>query len=99
MISNSRSLISCMCIIFIGGIGYIISSILSHGPANALYACMLCTNNQMHEDGEYLYNHYLFVLCIIWIALMVIVGYVVKERTERVTQKTIKRETDEKVSP
>lgn len=91
MIKKSRSLIGCMCIIFIGGIGYIISSILLHDPTNPLCTCMLCANNRMPEDGEYLYNHYLFVLSIIWIAFMVIVGYVVKERTERVSRKTIKR--------
>lgn len=91
MINKSRSLIGCMCIIFIGGIGYIISSILSHDPANPLCACMLCTNARMPKDGEYLYNHYLFVLSIIWIAFMVILGYVVKKRTERNTRKITKK--------
>ena len=91
MIKKSRSLIGCMCIIFIGGSGYIINSILSHDPANPLCACLLCTNNRMLEDGEYLYNHYLFVLSIIWIAFMVILGYAVKERTERVTRKNHKK--------
>lgn len=90
-IKISRSLIGCMCIIFIGGSWYIISSILSHDPADPQCACMLCTNNRMPEDGEHLYNHYLFVLSIIWIAFMVILGYVVKERTERVTRKKPKK--------
>ena len=91
MIKENRSLKGFMCIIFIVGIGYIITSILSHDPTNPLCACMLCTNNRIPGDGEYLYNHYLFVLSIIWIAFMVIVGYVVKERTERVTRKNHKK--------
>lgn len=91
MIKKSRSLIGCMCIIFIGGIGYIISSNLSLDPTDPLCSCMLCTNNRIPEDGEYLYNHYLFVLSIIWIAFMVILGYVVKERTERNIRKITKK--------
>ena len=91
MINKSRSLIGCMCIIFMGGIGYIMSSILSHDPTDPLCTCMLCTNNRIPEDGEYLYNHYLFVLSIIWIAFMVILGYVVKERTERNIRKITKK--------
>ena len=91
MIKKSRSLIGCICIIFIGGIWYIISSILSHNPDNPLCTCLLCTNNRIPKEGEYLYNHYLFVLSIIWIAFMVILGYVVKERTERITRKKHKK--------
>lgn len=91
MSHRSRSLIGCVCIIFIGGAGYIISSILSHDPTNPLCTCMLCTNSRMPEDGDYLYNHYLLVLSIIWIAFMIIMGYIVKERAERVTRKNHKK--------
>ena len=91
MIKKSRSLIVCMYIIFIGGIAYVTSSVLSHNPEDPNCTCMLCTNNRLPEDGEYLYNHYLFVLSIIWIAFMVILGYVVKERAERNIQKTYKK--------
>ena len=91
MIKRSRSLVVCMCIVFLGGIVYIISSILLHDAEDPLCTCMLCTNNRMPEEGEYIYNHYLFVLSIIWIAFMVILGYVVKERAERNIQKTYKK--------
>lgn len=91
MIKNCRSLIACMYIIFFGGIVYIISSFLSHNPENPFCTCILCTTNRLPEDGEYLYNHYLFVLSVIWIAFMVILGYVVKERTERNIQENHKK--------
>ena len=80
-----------MGMVFIGGTVYVTSSILSHDTDNPLCACMLCINNRLPKDGEYLYNHYLFVLSIIWIAFMVILGYVVIERTERNIRKTNKK--------
>lgn len=91
MIKNSRSLIICLCMVFIGGIVYIISSVLRHDDENPLCPCVLCTNSRLPEDGEYLYNHYLFVLSIVWIAFMAILGYVVKERTERNVRKNHKK--------
>ena len=91
MIKRSCSLIVCMYIIFIGGILYMISSIFSHNADDPYCTCLICTNNRLPKDGEYLYNHYLFVLSIIWIAFMVILGYVVKERTERSIQKKHKK--------
>lgn len=91
MIIKDRSLIVCMCIIFLGGTAYTLSSVLSHNADNPLCTCMLCTNNRLPEEGQYIYNHYLFVLSIIWIAFMVILGYVVKERTERNIRKEHKK--------
>ena len=79
------------CLVFVLGVAYILSSILSHDVNDPHCACMLCINNRLPADGEYFYNHYLFVLSIIWIAFMVITGYVVKERTERVTRKKPKK--------
>jgi len=87
MIKSHRSLIVCLYIIFMGGIAYILSSALQHDDGNPLCSCVLCTNSRIPEDGEYLYNHYLFVLSMVWIAFMAILGYVVKERTERNVRK------------
>ena len=91
MIKKGRSFVVVTFIVLIGGIFYIASSILSHDTENPLCACMLCTNNRLPDDGQYIYNNYLFVLSIIWIAFMVILGYVVKERTERNIRKTYKK--------
>ena len=91
MIKKSRLLFIGTCLVLVLGVAYILSSILSHDANDPQCACMLCTNNRLPADGEYLYNHYLFVLSIIWIAFMVITGYVVKERAKRVTRKNLKK--------
>lgn len=91
MIKKSHSLIVGICILFMGGVAYIIGSVLSHDAGNAICKCILCTNNRLPEEGEYIYNHYLFVLSIIWITFLIILGYVVKERAERNIRKHNKR--------
>ena len=90
MIKKSRLLFIGTCLVLVLGGAYILSSILSHDANDPQCAFMLCTNNRLPADGEYLYNHYLFVLSIIWIAFVVITGYVVKERAKRVTRKNLK---------
>lgn len=92
MIKSHRSLIICLCIIFMGGVAYILCSVLQHVDGNPLCSCVLCINSRIPEDGEYLYNHYLFVLSMVWMSFVAILWYVVIGRTERnVRKKTKKR--------
>ena len=91
MIKRSRLLLIGACIIFALSVAYMLGAILSHNAADPLCACVLCINKRMPAEGEYIYNHYLVVLSIIWITFMIIMGYVVKERTENVTRKKHKK--------
>lgn len=80
---------ACIIVALCGA--YLLSSILSHDITNPLCACLICINKRLPAEGEYIYNHYLFILSIIWIALVVITWYLVKERTENVIRKKHKK--------
>lgn len=91
MIKSNRVIIGFVYIIAIVGILYLLQSILSHDASNPLCQCMLCVNNRIPEDGEYLYNHYLFITSIIWITALIAIFHIIRQWTSRKKNRKHKR--------
>lgn len=50
---------------------YLFASVLSHDENCLSCRCMLCLNDGISEENEYLYNHYLLLISVFWITALV----------------------------
>ena len=56
----------------------IVFSVFSHDALDAYCNCIICTFNRVPKEGEYLYNCYLPVISMVWVAFLVLLVYVVR---------------------
>ena len=51
-------------------------SVFSHDALDACCNCIICTFNRVPKEGEYLYNRYLPVISMVWVAFLILLVYV-----------------------
>lgn len=49
-------------------------SVFSHDALDACCNCIICTFNRVPKEGEYLYNRYLPVISMVWVAFLILFG-------------------------
>ena len=62
----------------LAGVAIIVFSVFSHDALDACCNCIICTFNRAPKEGEYLYNRYLPVISMVWVAFLVLLVYVVR---------------------
>lgn len=50
---------------------YLAWSVMSHDADNPECRCILCLNDGVSGENEYLYNHYLLLISIFWVSILV----------------------------
>ena len=58
----------------LAGVAIIVFSVFSHDALDAYCNCIICTFNRVPKEGEYLYNCYLPVISMVWVAFLVLLG-------------------------
>lgn len=62
----------------LAGVAIIGFSAFSHNALDVCCNCIICAFNRVPQEGEYLYNRYLPVISMVWVALLVLLVYVVR---------------------
>ncbi len=62
----------------LAGVAIIVFSVFSHDALDACCNCIICTFNRVPKEGEYLYNCYLPVISMVWVAFLILLVYVVR---------------------
>jgi hypothetical protein len=62
----------------LAGVAIIVFSVFSHDALDAYCNCIICTFNRVPKEGEYLYNCYLPVISMVWVAFLILLVYVVR---------------------
>lgn len=65
-------------LVLIAGVSIIVFSVFSHDALDADCNCIICAFNRVPQEGEYLYNRYLPVISMVWVALLVLLLYAVR---------------------
>ena len=66
------------CLLYTSGVAIIVFSVFSHDALDACCNCIICTFNRVPKEGEYLYNRYLPVISMVWVAFLILLVYVVR---------------------
>lgn len=83
MTRAERSLMWCATIVALSGILYLFLSRRIHDSSDPSCPCPVCITDRIPQEGEYLYNHYLFVLSLVWIAILICMAIGVRQWTEK----------------
>lgn len=62
----------------VGRGGYSGIFFFSHDAANPACRCILCEFNHVPQDGELVYNRYLPVISMVWVAFMILLVYMMR---------------------
>lgn len=63
----------CLCVsilLLMGCCAYLLVSVHSHDESNGLCQCVLCVNDGISGENEYLYNRYLVLISILWVTVL-----------------------------
>ena len=59
-------------------VAILVFSFFSHDAANPACRCILCEFNHVPQDGELVYNRYLPVISMVWVAFMILLVYMMR---------------------
>ena len=62
----------------LAGVAILVFSFFSHDAANPACRCILCEFNHVPQDGELVYNRYLPVISMVWVAFMILLVYMMR---------------------